>query len=227
MSQRAWESSSITDQLVIAAERKPRRFRTKWQQAINAGPTARKDAESAERDRWLSLPADLLRNTDTSMGRLHRENLASSQLLGGGRRAGTLSSFTSADEPNMSWLARSCSQHHGSNTLMEYLQVRFSEPCVRGSLKLVHSSFVFLHEVAGVRDRLTDAALCDVSKKDLLASALPGKPPRQAPQYPTILLAAFEDNVVSGNADLLEGFILLAIASILGDAQTASRGQGV
>ena len=46
-------------------------------------------------------------------------------------------------------------------------------------------------------DKLTDAALYDVSRQELLASALPGKPPRQAPRYPTILLAAFEDSVMS------------------------------
>ena len=72
-----------------------------------------------------------------------------------------------------------------------------SEPCVRGCVKLVHASFVFLQEVAGIQDKLTDAALYDVSRKELLASALPGKPPRQAPRYSTIFLATFEDSVMS------------------------------
>ena len=44
---------------------------------------------------------------------------------------------------------------------------------------------MFLQEVAGVQDKLTDAAPHDVSRKELLASALPGKSPRQAPRYPT------------------------------------------
>ena len=35
------------------------------------------------------------------------------------------------------------------------------------------------------------------SRKDLLTSALPGNPPRQAPRYPTVLLAALEDTVMS------------------------------
>ena len=50
-------------------------------------------------------------------------------------------------------------------------------------------------------EKLTDSALYDVSKKELLAAALPGNPPREAPRFPTILLAAFEDNVMS--ADVL------------------------
>ena len=47
---RAAEVVSISDQLVIAADLKPRKFRTKWQRAFYDEPTARKDAELAERD---------------------------------------------------------------------------------------------------------------------------------------------------------------------------------
>ena len=90
--QRAAEVISISDQLVIAADLKPKKFRTKWQRAVYDGPTARKDAELAERDRWVQLLANLLRSTDTPMGRLIRENPSNVQLLGGGRRAGTLKS---------------------------------------------------------------------------------------------------------------------------------------
>ena len=88
----ASEVVSISDQLVVAADLKPRKFRTKWQRAVYDGPTARKDAEFAERERWVQLLATLLRSTDTPMGRLIRENPSGAQLLGGGRRAGTLRS---------------------------------------------------------------------------------------------------------------------------------------
>ena len=104
--------------------------------------------------------------------------------------------------------------------LVEYLQVRLSEPCVRGSLKLVHASCVFLQEAAGIQDRLTDAALHDVSKKELLASALPGKASASGSPKSNDTVSGFRRQwFVSGNADLLEGFILVAVASILGDAQ--------
>ena len=56
------------------------------------GPAARKDAESTERGRWVALLADLLRSTNTPMGRLQRENPSTVQLLGAGGRAGTLKS---------------------------------------------------------------------------------------------------------------------------------------
>ena len=51
--QNSLNSSSAADQLMIAADIKPRRFRTKWQQASYEGPTARHDAETAERSRWI------------------------------------------------------------------------------------------------------------------------------------------------------------------------------
>ena len=196
---RASLEKSIADQMVIAADMRPKRFRTKWQRIVYDGPTARKDAETAERDRWIQLLANLLRSTDTPMGKLIRENPSNVQLLGGGRRAGTLRSRVRSVQKFLGWLTAS----HGISfpvhwrQLTEYLQVRYSEPCVRGSLKLVHSSYVFLQEVAGIEDKLTDSAMYVVALKELMSQAIPGKPPRQAPRFPTILLAAFEDMVLA------------------------------
>ena len=48
---------------------------------------------------------------------------------------------------------------------------------------------MFLQQAAGVSEKLTDSAWYDVSKKELLAAALPGKISRQAPRFPTVLLA--------------------------------------
>ena len=196
---KALEASTISDQLVIAADLRPKKFRTRWQRVIYDGPTARKDAEAAERDRWIQLLSNLLRSSDTPMGKLIRESPSNIQLLGGGRRGGTLRSRVRSVQKFLGWLIAA----HGINfpnhwrQLIEYLQVRYSEPCVRGALKLVHSSYIFLQEVAGIEDKLTDTALYSVSLKELLSQASPGKPPRLAPRFPTILLAAFEDMVLS------------------------------
>ena len=164
-------SSSAADQLMIAADIKPRRFQTKWEQACYEGPTARHDAETAERSRWITLLADLLRNTDTPMERLLRENPDNSQLLGSGQRAGTLRSRVRIIQ-FIAWLTTAHS--------------RLSEPCVRG-----------FQEVAGIQDKFTDDALYDVTWKELLASALPVKRPPWQARFPTIILAALEDSVVS------------------------------
>ena len=53
---------------MIAAEFKPRKLRTKWQQTVYEWPAARKDAESAERGRCIALLADLLRSTNAPVG---------------------------------------------------------------------------------------------------------------------------------------------------------------
>ena len=189
--QRTTEKSSIGDQLLVAADLKPRKFRTRWQRAVYDGPTAGRGAELAEGDRWIQLLANLLRSTDPPMGRLIRENPSNVQLLGGGRRAGTLRSRVRTTQKFIGWLiaAHQISFPNHWRQLTEYLQVRNSEPCVRGALKLVHSSCVFLQEVAGIEDA--------VSLKELMAQASPGKAPRQAPRFPTILLAALEDMVLS------------------------------
>ena len=198
---RASIEKSIADQLVIAAELKPKRFRARWQRTVYDGPTARKDAEASERNRWIQLLANLLRSTVTPMGKLIRENPNNIQLLGGGRRAGTLRSRVRSVQKFLGWLVAS----HGIGfpvhwrQLTEYLQVRYSEPCVRGSLKLVHSSYIFLQEVAGIEDKLTDSAMYVVALKELMSQASLGQPPRQAPRFPTILLAAFEDMVMAGD----------------------------
>ena len=88
----ALEVISVSDQLVIAADLRPKKLRTRWQRAVYDGPTARKDAEAAERDRWIQLLSNLLRSSETPMGKLIRESPSNVQLLGGGRRAGTLRS---------------------------------------------------------------------------------------------------------------------------------------
>ena len=193
---RASVEVSISDQMVIAADLRLKKFRTRWQRIVYDGPTARKDAESAERDRWIQLLANLLRSTDTPMGKLIRENPSNVQLLGGGssRWHSQVKGTVCAKVSGAGWPRpmESIFPVHWRQ-LTEYLQVRYSEPCVRGSLKLVHSSYVFLQEVAGMEDRLTDSSMYAVALKELMSQAIPGKAPRQAPRFPTILLAAFED----------------------------------
>ena len=68
-------------------------------------PTARKDLENAERSRWVASFGDLLRHTDTPMGRLMRENPSNIQLLGSGLRAGTLRSRVRSIRKFLEWLS--------------------------------------------------------------------------------------------------------------------------
>ena len=190
---RATEVISISDQLLIAADIRPKKFRTKWQRAVYDGPTARKDAELAERDRWIQLLANLLRSTDTPMGKLIRESPSNIQLLGGGRQAGTLRSRVRSVQKFLGWLIAS----HGISfpvhwrQLTEYLQVRYSEPCVRGALKLVHSSYIFLQEVSGIEDKLTDSAIVRGVVEGTLVSSKPWKTATSGAQVPNDIAGSF------------------------------------
>ena len=71
---------------------------------------------------------------------------------------------------------------------------------MRGALKHTHSCYVFLQEVAGVSVRHTEDALHVVTRKEIMTSALPGRPPRQAPRYHSVLLASFEAFLMDTNA---------------------------
>ena len=192
---------TMADQLLMLADWKPRRFRTEWQKLAYEGPTARRDAEQDLRSKYVRILAEL-RFTDTPMGKLLREEPKNAELIGAGRRASTLRSRVRILQKFLGWLAACYGLNFPSNwkQLTEYMQIRLSEPCVRGALKLTHSAFVFMQEVAGLTEKLTEDALYMVTKKELPVAALPGRPPRQAPRYPTILLAALEETVTSPEA---------------------------
>ena len=75
-----------------------------------------------------------------------------------------------------------------------------------------------MQEVAGIDDKLTDSALYDVTKRELLASALPGKQPRQAPRFAVVILGPLESQCcVPGYADILESFVMVDVAPKLGN----------
>ena len=89
------------------------------------------------------------------MGRLFRENPSNVRLLGGRLRAGTLRSRVRTIQKFMEWLiaAHGVSLPMNGNNSSSIFKSE-SQPCVRGALKLVHSSYIFLQEVAGIEDKL-------------------------------------------------------------------------
>ena len=127
-------------------------------------------------------------NTNTPMGQFVRDKPASLQLLGAGKRASTLRARTRA--------IRTCAEH-----VVEYLQVRLSEPTCRGGIKGAHQAMCFFEEVSGIAepDRWTSAAVYLLAKKEILASALPGGVPRQAPLFPTVMLSSLEELVMDAS----------------------------
>ena len=100
------------------------------------------------------------------------------------------------------------------------MQVRLSEPCVRGSLKLAHLSFVFLQEVAGVEEKMTDAALYDVTKKELVARiGLAWKRTSSGSSFPCgVVGCSGRECDGGGNTGILEGHVVVEVAPVLGDS---------
>ena len=189
-------AKTVIDQFALAATVKPKRFATRLQASRYQGPSARRDAEQAERARWISALADLLRGSPTPMGAVLTQNQSNTQLLGGGRRVSTVRSRVRALKRFFSWLAI----HHESlyptslTQLTDFLRVRLSEPCNRGALKGSHQAFIFLEEIAGVptAERFTASRLYNVVYRELLSTALPGKPLKQAPRMLITMLSALE-----------------------------------
>ena len=55
-------------QFECAAGERLRKYRTRLERSLFDGPTARRDAEEAKRQRWLQILADLVRQSPTPMG---------------------------------------------------------------------------------------------------------------------------------------------------------------
>ena len=194
----------VLDQFAAAAKLPHRRYHARYQSSLEEGPTARRDAEEAERLRWVTLLGDLLRSTQTPMGQILSTKPGNIQLLGGGKRASTLRSRVRGVQKFLSWLAIHQEKVFPDSVsqLLEFLQVRLSEPCNRGSLKGSHRALVFLEDTAGVPavERLTNTQLYNVSYKELLASASPAQHAKQAPRVPVAILSALEGLVVDTQA---------------------------
>ena len=179
---------------------RPRAYRSKLQKAWYEGPNARRDAEESERTRWLSSLADIVAKSPTPMGRLLCSQPGNLELLGGGRRASTLRSRVRELRKFFAWFSVTYEEEFPTTEehFTGFLRARASEPCNRGALKATHRSFGFLEEVTGMplTERKTKSKLYDVILRELLSTALPGKPAQQAPRFPIKVLTAVESFVV-------------------------------
>ena len=89
---RAKNAKTLADQFLLTAVMPPRRYRSRLQRSLYAGPTARKDAAERERARWVEVLGAMLDPTPTPMGKILGDKPGGLQLLGSGRRASTLRS---------------------------------------------------------------------------------------------------------------------------------------
>ena len=113
------------------------------------------------------------------MGQILSTKPGNIQLLGGGKRASTLRSRVRGVQKFLSWLAIHQEKVFPDSVsqLLEFLQVRLSEPCNRGSPKGSHRALVFLEETAGVPavERLTNTQTiqCVVQRTPVVSDTSP------------------------------------------------------
>ena len=83
--------------------------------------------------------------------------------------------------------------------LVAYLKIRRDEPCNRGALRNVRKCFEFLEEVTCTLEpqRLTKTEVFYLMTKEILVSAEPGKPTKQAPRTFLCVIVGLENLVVT------------------------------
>ena len=156
----------MQEQFVVATTLRPRGYRARYLDRAIQGPTARQDADEAERARWIQVLADMLKATRTSMSQLLSTSM---KLLRGGRAVSTLRFRVGVLRRFLSLLALNHQQVYLQ--LTEYLQVKLEEPRSRAGLKNTHQAYSFLEEMAGVpsEQRFTISQLYYVVHQELLA----------------------------------------------------------
>ena len=206
------------DQFLLAAIKPPSAYRTKFHKIAYEGATARKAAEEDERLRWLHILAGIVQNTETPMATILRERSGDIRLLGAGKRATTLRARVTSLRRHVVWLSAAHDLSFPAEVfhLVGYLQARAQEPATRGGLKAAHQAMRVFEEITAIPEqgRLTDSAVYVLAKKEMLAAALPGNFPKQAPRFPTGVLAALEE-VVSDQSVLVDSGPVLGNFAIL------------
>ena len=124
----AEEEKSSAEQFLMAAERAPRRHKSRVPRSLYTGPTARKDAEEVERRRAKSWQTNRVAYSSSAGAVFARavrwyQNMISITIFG-------------------------CPTELVFVT--DYLQARLSEQCIRGAPQRAHRAISSMEEVAGV-----------------------------------------------------------------------------
>ena len=194
---------TLAEVVAATAGRVPKTFKSRLQRALYDTPSARQEAEEAERLRWLQSLALLVERSPTPTGNLLARHPGSLALLGAGRRAATLRNRVRLLRNFFSWLTATHEVRHPTSLehFVGFLRARASESVNRGALRNVNRTFTFLLVVTGTEqvDRLTATPLYDAVYKEILTSCEPGRAVKQAPRFPVRLLALIENFVTTDN----------------------------
>ena len=183
-----------------ASGRVPKKARIRLAMVSFSGPTARQDAELAEKSRWLGNLATLLVGTQTPLGQRLVQKPAACNSMGLALRSGTLRNRVHALRPYFSWLATSHQVPFPSaeEHMLDYLELKVQEPCTQTAFKVVHQSLVHLEEISEISPagRLTVRPRYSNLFAEQLTQNKPGEEPRQAPRPLIKILEAIERTVV-------------------------------
>ena len=156
---------TLEEVVAATAGRVPKTFKSRLQRALYDTPSARQEAEEAERLRWLQAHSD------------GQSSCTSVALLGAGQRAATLRNRVRLLRNYFSWLAATHEVTYPTSLehFVGFLRARASEPANRGALRNVNRTFTFFHEVTGTEqvNRLTATPLYDAVYREILASCEP------------------------------------------------------
>ena len=121
---------AATNRSLKTAEDRPRRYRTRFQETLHEMQPARKDSEDAERARWIAVIDGLHVNT------VLKETPKDAEALGGGRRASTVRTRGRRSKKILFLLQLKYDLNYPDSRAqcVEFLRVRVSEPCNRGSI---------------------------------------------------------------------------------------------
>ena len=133
-------SKQTAAQFQWAAGERPRRCRTRLERSLYDGPSARRDAEEAERQCWLHVLADLVRHSPKPMGPLMAEQPGNVEDWGGGKH-----SKVRTTRKFQSWLhvTHGLTYPQTVEHFTKYMCMRLSEPYNTGALKTAHRATVF------------------------------------------------------------------------------------
>ena len=101
---RGKDAKTSADQFLLAAEMPPRRYMSRLQRSLYAGPTARKDAKKKGPVGWKCWEPCWFTHL-LSMGKMLGDKPGTLQLLGAGRRASTLHPRVRAVRRYLNWHA--------------------------------------------------------------------------------------------------------------------------
>ena len=171
------------DQFATAATLKPRKHQANFQASLLPRKTQKMQKKC---DVSWCLPTYY--EALTPHGCTNRKIKGSVELLGGERRASTIRPRVrctkkilpgSKSKTKRLTPVTSCSSQTFSGCVSR-------SPCNRGALKGVHRAVIFSEKMAGVNAeaRFTSTQSHTVVYKELLTTALPGRPRKQAPRVP-------------------------------------------